>query len=186
MLKTVATCVMSAVDKTADICARAGEVVIVLIAIMMFYEVVARYIFLSPTGWTQDVAVTAQVWFTYFGMAYVLRHRELIRITAIIGRLGPGMRRLVEAFALVVIAAFCAVAVWYGSDIVADSIRLGRRQPTMLQMPNWISELPVVLGFALLFLQAVADLVRLPFRPAPEFAVDGSAENVFDDEEDRP
>lgn len=185
MLKAFANRVMSAVDRTADICARVGAVVVVVIAIMMFYEVVARYVFLKPTGWSQDVAVTAQVWFTYFGMAYVLRHRELIRITAVLGRLGPGWRRGLEAFALLVIAAFSAIAMWYGADIVADSIRLGRRQPTMLEMPNWVSELPVVLGFALLFLQALADLIRLPFRPAPEFAVDGSAEHVLE-EEKRP
>lgn len=185
MLKALACRVMSAVDRTADICARAGDVVVVLIAAMMFYEVVARYVFLAPTGWSQDIAVTAQVWFTYFGMAYVLRHRELIRITAVLGRLGPNMRRALEAFALLVIAAFSAIAVWYGADIVADSIKLGRRQPTMLEMPNWISEIPVVLGFLLLFVQALAELARLPFRPAPEFAIDGAAEHVLDAEEGR-
>ena len=185
MLRTFSNRVVSAVDRTADICARAGAVVLVLVAVMTFYEVVARYVFLSPTGWTQDVSVTAQVWFTYFGMAYVLRHRELIRITAILGRLGPTARRLLEAFALIVIIAFSAVAVVYGTETVADSIRLGRREPTMLELPNWISELPVVLGFLLLLLQAAADLVRLPFRPAPEFAVDGAAEHVID-EETRP
>lgn len=182
MLKSSVNCVMSAVDKTADICARAGEVVIVLIATMMFYEVVARYVFSAPTGWSQDVAVTAQVWFTYFGMAYVLRHRELIRITAVLGRLGPTMRRTLEGFSLLVIAAFSVIAVYYGIDIVLDSIKLGRRQPTMLEMPNWVSEIPVVLGFALLFIQSVAELVRLPFRPAPEFAIDGSAEHVVEPE----
>lgn len=127
---------------------------------MLFFEVVARYIFNAPTIWTQDVAVACQVWFTYMGMAYALRQRQLIRITAIVSLAGPTGRKVLEGFALLVIAAFSVVAVVYGWDVVADSIRLGRRQPTMLEMPNWIAELPVVLGFLLLGIQAVADLIR--------------------------
>lgn len=175
--------VLSAVDKTADFCARVGQVIVVLIAVMLFYEVVARYVFLAPTGWTQDVAVTGQVWLTYLGMAFVLRHRELIRITAVLSMFGPGVRKGLEGFSLIVIIAFSGIAVYYGSDIVADSIRLGRRQPTMLEMPNWISELPVIVGFALLGVQGLADLIRLPFRPAPEFSPGGATEPTL--EEDR-
>lgn len=177
--------VLSAVDWTADTCARAGQIMVVLIASLMFYEVVARYVFLAPTGWSQDIAVTAQVWFTYLGMAYVLRHREMIRITAILTLLGPGYRRGLEGFSLLVIIAFCVIAVTFGIDIVLDSIRLGRRQPTILEMPNWISEIPVVIGFFLLGVQAVAELVRLPFRPAPEFSPGGSSDHA-PDEDNRP
>lgn len=182
MLKTFANRVMSAVDWTADISARAGEILIVLIAAMMFYEVVARYVFSAPTGWTQDVAVTAQVWFTYMGMAYVLRHRELIRITAVLVKIGPIPRKVLEGFSLSVICAFCVIAIVYGTDTVLDSIRLGRRQPTMLEMPNWISEVPVIVGFFLLGLQGLAELIRLPFRPAPEFSFEGAAEHALSED----
>lgn len=150
-----------------------GDVLVVVITLMLFFEVVARYVFNAPTIWTQDVAVACQVWFTYLGMAYVLRQRQLIRITAVAALAGPTGRKVLEGFSLLVIAAFSAVAVVFGWDMVADSIQLGRRQPTMLEMPNWIAELPVVLGFLLLGIQAVADLIRLPFRPAPEFGSGG-------------
>ena len=176
---------LSAIDWTADACARAGQVMVVLIAAMLFYEVVARYVFLAPTGWAQDIAITAQVWFTYLGMAFVLRHREMIRITAVLSWLGPGGRKLMDAFSLIVIVAFSVMAVYYASSVVADSIRIGRRQPTMLEMPNWISELPVVIGFALLAVQGCAELVRLPFRPAPEFSPGGTGEPAVE-EESRP
>jgi TRAP-type C4-dicarboxylate transport system permease small subunit len=94
----------------------------------------------------------------------------MIRIAAFASMAGPRVRKLLEAFTLVVILAFSAMAVYYAWGIVADSIRLDRRQPTMLEMPNWITEIPVVIGFAFLGLQALADLVRLPFGPAPDFS----------------
>ena len=131
---------------------------------------------LVHTAWQKDA---------YLGMAFVLRHREMIRITAVPSWLGPRVRKLMDAFSLIVIVAFSVMAVYYASSVVADSIRIGRRQPTMLEMPNWISELPVVIGFALLAVQGCAELVRLPFRPAPEFSPGGTGEPAVE-EESRP
>lgn len=159
-------------DRITTVCSVIGTTLIVLIALMLFYEVVARYLFNAPTIWTQDVAVTCQVWFTYLCMNYALRQRQMIRIVAVASKFGPRGRKGLEAFSLLAILAFSIMATVYGIDIVADSIRLGRRQPTMLAMPTWITEVPVALGFALLALQAVADLIRLPFRPAPSFSAE--------------
>ncbi|WP_227369235.1 TRAP transporter small permease [Halomonas sp. M20] len=157
------------VDRLAELLARLGGLLVVIIALLLFGEVVARYVFHAPTIWTQDIAITLQVWFTYLGMAYVLRKRELIRITAIVALLGPRLRQLAEGFALVVILLFSLMATVYGWDVVSESIRSGRRQPTILELPNWVAELPVTVGFALLSLQSLAELIRLPFRPAPTF-----------------
>lgn len=173
--------VLALVDGVAWACARLGDVLLVLITVFLTYEVVARYVFFAPTKWTQDVSIVLQIWFAYLGMAFVLRQRQMIRITALLTMAGPALRRIAEGFSLAVIAAFCLVAVIYGWDIMMDSIRLGRRQPTMLEMPNWIGELPVIVGFALLFVQAVADLIRLPFRPAPEFSPAGEHGPAEDD-----
>lgn len=173
---------LSAVDRTADACAQVGQVMVVAIAAMLFYDVMARYVFLAPTGWAQDIAITGQVWFTYLCMAFVLRHREMIRITAVLSIIGPRARKLMEAFSLIVIIAFSAIAVFHGADVLAESIRIGRRQPTMLEMPNWVSELPVVIGFVLLAVQGIAELVRLPFRPSPTFTPGGAAEHAVEDE----
>lgn len=161
--------VWNAIDRVNHGSAIISDILVVAIAAMLFCEVIARYLFNMPTIWTQDVAVALQLWFTYLAMAYALRHREMIRITAIVSLLGPNGRRSVEAFSLLVVIAFSMMAVYYATDIMLESIRLGRRAPTMLEMPNWISELPVVIGFFLLAVQGLADLVRIPFRPAPEF-----------------
>ncbi|WP_420392335.1 TRAP transporter small permease [Acuticoccus sp.] len=175
---------LAAVDAVSGLAARVSDVLVVLIAIMLAYEVGARYLFLAPTKWTHDVSIVLQIWLTYLGMAFVLRQRDMIRITALIALLGPNGRRIIEAVSLVAILAFCVVAFLAAWDVVRDSLALGRRQPTMLAMPNWIGEVPVIVGFALLFLQALCDLVRLPFRPAPTFAP--PTELPDDEGRDRP
>ncbi len=161
------------VDWVAEACGQIGFVMVIAIGLMLTYEVIARYVFLAPTQWTQDIAVTLQIWFTYLGMALALKQRQMIRITAFLAIAPLWMRYLMETLALVVIAAFSAVATVNGFDMFMDSIQMGRRQPTMLALPNWIAEIPIVIGFGLLFIQACADLIRLPFGPAPSFSLTG-------------
>jgi len=161
------------VDRLSIVFGRIGDVLLVAIAVMLTYEVIARYVFLAPTEWTQDVAVTLQIWFTYLGMALVLRQRQMIRISAFLSIAGPRIRYVLEGVALVVIGSFSLIALFKGYDMMMDSIALGRRQPTMMALPNWIAELPIVVGFALLFVQSLTDLVRLPFGPPPTFSAGG-------------
>lgn len=161
------------VDGLSALCGRVGDLMLMAIAAMLTYEVVARYVFLAPTEWTQDVAVTMQIWFTYLGMALVLRNRQMIRISAFLAIAPAKARYVLEGVALLVIGAFAVVATVKGYDMLMDSIRLDRRQPTMMALPNWIAELPLVIGFALLFLQSLVDLIRLPFGPAPSFSAGG-------------
>ncbi len=103
-------------------------------------------------------------------MGYCLRDGHMIRITAVIGQLPPAGRKAAEALSLVAILGFSIFVLWVATGSMLDSIAFGRRQPSMLRMPTWIAELPIILGFAILALQALADLIRLPGRPAPDFA----------------
>lgn len=161
------------VDRVADACGQIGNVMVISIAIMLTYEVGARYLFTAPTQWTQDVSVTLQIWFTYLGMALALKQRQMIRITALLAIAPSWVRYLMEGLALLIIGVFSAVAMVKGYDMLINSIELGRRQPTMLALPNWVAEIPIVIGFALLLLQSIADLIRLPFGPAPSFSPGG-------------
>jgi TRAP-type C4-dicarboxylate transport system permease small subunit len=155
-------------DALSDLCGRFAAWVFVAIGAMITYEVVMRYLFNAPTIWAEELSRFAQIWATYLAAAYVLRHRQLIRINMLTRRLGPRGRRLAEAFSLVWIALFSAVAIWYGADIALESIRVGRASSTMLGVPRWMTEFAVPAGFALLLLQALVELLKLKAGPPPE------------------
>lgn len=153
------------VDWVALQAARLGMVMLALVAAFLFFEVAARYLFRAPTIWTQDVSITLQIWLTFLGMAYVLRRREMIRITVVTERLGPTANRVLDIFGLLVVTGFSILAVRETTRIALESIAVGRRQPTMLEMPNWINEFGLVVGFSLLLVQAIAELVRSAIGP---------------------
>lgn len=157
-------------DRLSGACGVLGIAMIVFVMCALTYEAVARYFFHAPTHWTQDISVTLQIWFGYLAMALVLRDRKMIRITAILAIAPRWMKTAFEALALLIILAFSIIAIAKGYSVLADSIRLGRREPTVLALPNWISELPVVIGFALLALQSLAEMLRLLVDGPPAYS----------------
>lgn len=165
--------ILRIIDRIANWCSTIGVYMLIFVTLALSYEAIARYAFHAPTKWTQDISTTLQIWFTYLGMALVLREGKMIRITALLTIAPRWLNYILEFLALSIIFSFSLVAIYKGWDMFTDSVRLGRKQPTMLALPNWISELPIVIGFTLLALQSLAELIRLPFRGPPKFTIDG-------------
>ncbi len=149
------------IDRLSEFCGRVSAVIFFVIGGMITYEVIARYVFNAPTIWVEELSRFVQIWATYLGAAYVLRHRHLIAIDLVTGRLGRRGRLASEAIGLLFIAGFCLISIVYGVGIVVESVRLGRATATMLSVPQWMTESAIPLGMGLLLLQCLAELVRL-------------------------
>lgn len=150
-----------AIDRLSRACALLAAWMFVAVGAMVTFEVAARYLFNAPTIWSEEMSRFFQIWAVYLGAAHVLRHGDLIRITVVRDRLPAPLARAADAFALIAIAVFSAIAVVYGIDIVADTVRLNRHSDSMLSLPLWWSEIAIPIGFALLFAQALAGLAAL-------------------------
>src|SRR6185503_18577743 len=75
-------------------------------------QIVFRYFFNLPTGWTTELTVTTWLWLVPWGAAFVLRESEEIRIdlvTSIVGRRGRIGTAIVASVAL--LALYC-LAFW--------------------------------------------------------------------------
>ena len=148
------------IDTISELCARLAAWLFFFIGGIIVFEVVARYVFLSPTIWGEEMSRFLQIWATYLAAAYVLHTRKLIAIDVVVNKAPPGLQKVLESCALMVIMIFCLVACIYGIEIVIDSIRVGRATSTMLAVPTWMTEIAIPVGFGLMFLQALAELFR--------------------------
>ncbi|MEM6487668.1 MAG: TRAP transporter small permease [Pseudomonadota bacterium] len=151
---------MAVFDTLIRALAWAGAALFALAGAMLFYEVVARYFFNAPTIWAAELSQLALIWGTLVAMPWCLAARRHIAVDALAVLLPDGLRRGTEAAAMLAVAAFAAIVTWYGGDIFADSFVRGRTTGSMLDLPTWLAELPVPLGFALLFVQALVETRR--------------------------
>lgn len=124
---------------------------------MLSWEVAARYFFTRPTIWAAELSQLCLIWGTLMAMAWCLRERRHIRITALTGLMREGGQRLAEAGAMLAVAGFAVVVTWKGWEIFWDSFSRGRTSGTMLDLPAALSEAAVPAGFALLAVQALIE-----------------------------
>ncbi|MEK9708870.1 MAG: TRAP transporter small permease [Alphaproteobacteria bacterium] len=55
-------------------------ILVMVMASMVFFQVVMRYLFSMPTSWSDDIAIYARLWSVYVSVAWAVRERAHIRV----------------------------------------------------------------------------------------------------------
>ncbi|WP_205738053.1 TRAP transporter small permease [Granulosicoccus antarcticus] len=131
---------------------------------MLTYEVIARYFFTKPTSWAAELSQMCLIWGALLAMASLLSKRQHIQVDAVVQLLPGHVVRWVDMLVLMVVGIFSGVVTWYGFEIFYDSFIRGRTTGSMLNIPIWIVELAVPVGFFMLTLQCVYEIKRTLFR----------------------
>ncbi len=131
------------------------------IGMIVTYEVFVRYLFDSPTIWVDEVSSITQIWATYIGIAFALKHKDMIVIDIAFKDHNSLIRKILETFSLLVIICFSIITVYYGFEIWLDSTLKGHRTDTFLSLPKWFTQASIWIGFLILFFQAIAEIVKV-------------------------
>ena len=98
---------------------RAAEAVAALLLATIFVafivQIVFRYVFNLPVGWTSELSVAAWLWLVLWGAAFVLKEEDEIRFDALSSRLGRRGRiaaGVVGALAMVVLFGLSLKPSW--------------------------------------------------------------------------
>lgn len=86
-----------------------------VIFVAFILQIVLRYVFDWPVGWTAEISLVAWLWFVLWGAAFVLKDEEEIRIDLLDTTFGPRVRRIARAIgsiAIVVLFGMALPATW--------------------------------------------------------------------------
>ena len=120
-----------------------------------------RYVFTAPTIWVDETVRIMQIWATFLGSAFALKHRQMIVIDVAFRDPHTISRKTVETFALLVILMFCAVATWYGFELWLKATLRGHTTDSFLGTPKWLTHASIWIGFGLLAVQGLAEIVKV-------------------------
>ncbi len=121
--------------------------------ILLFIEVVLRYIFHSPTTWSQEVAIYIFTWTMFAGAAYTLSVGKHIHIDILLSRLPQKPQKVIEAFTGLLGFLFCSYVTYQAWNFVTLAIQMKKLSATTLRIPVWTIEASVLVGFLLLSIQ---------------------------------
>jgi TRAP-type C4-dicarboxylate transport system permease small subunit len=93
---------------------RRAENVSALLLLAMFLcfilQIVARYVFNYPLGWTDEVSVLCWIWCTLWGAVFVLRERDEVRFDIIYSAVSARTRRVFTIITGIAAIALFAIA----------------------------------------------------------------------------
>lgn len=106
------TRVMKALHRFAEAVA-AGLLAIIFVAFLV--QIVMRYAFNAPVGWTTELSLAAWLWLVLWGAAFVLKDDEEIRIDLLTARASYRTRRVIGgivALAIIVLFGMSLPGAW--------------------------------------------------------------------------
>lgn len=152
---------MSLITRLSLLAGLIGALLMAATGAMLTYEVVARYFFIKPTIWAAELSQLCLIWGCLLAMAQVLTLRRHITVNALTALLPRGAQIACAAVSLILVIVVSGIIGYWGWDIFYDSFVRGRTTGSLLNMPVWVVELAVPVGFALLALQAIVELAGL-------------------------
>ena len=143
---------------------RIGEVLLVLflsvLTVVVFLQVLFRYVFHLPLFWTEETARYCLVWASMLGAGYALRHGQHIAVTIIVDRLPVVLHRATMRLAQIAVLGIIVVILWGGIELV--SITRNQISPA-LRIPMSYPYLAMPIGALFMLVHQLA----LLFEPVP-------------------
>ncbi|KUO51827.1 MAG: hypothetical protein APF76_02750 [Desulfitibacter sp. BRH_c19] len=128
--------------------------------IVLFVNVVLRYVFKNSTTWAEEAIRYAIVWVTFFGGSLCARKRMHVGIDIFVQMAPPLAKKILMACAQLSAALFTALITYFGIVSTQLVIETAQKSPAML-MPMWIVYIAMPLGSALMTIRFVATAIAI-------------------------
>ena len=129
---------------------------------VVFYEVIARYFFKSPTSWSVEAAGYLMVAAVMLGLAYASSQGKHVRVDLLVSRFSKRKQLIFELFSFTLTLILFSLITWKAGEYAWLTFQQGTKSSGVMEFPLFPSKLMVPLGSFLLCLQ----LVLLIFRRA--------------------
>ncbi len=142
---------------------RVGEFVAywaVISVFVYYYEVMARFLFNSPTNWVHESM------FLMFGMQYMLsgayayREDQHVRVDVLYSRFSPRGKAIADIVTSVFFFIFTLTMLYTGGRFALDAINNAETSFTEWGIQYWPVKLTIPIGAALIVLQGISKLIR--------------------------
>lgn len=117
----------SALNKILNVLAGGSLTVMVLLTT---YQVITRYVFSSPSTWSEELVGYLFAWSTLFGATIVSGERGHMNIPILVDRLNPAGKKALNIFAELIAFAFSATILVFGG-IQVSKLAMGQQTSSL-------------------------------------------------------
>jgi TRAP-type C4-dicarboxylate transport system permease small subunit len=132
-----------------------GVICVVTMMVLTTADVVARYVFNSPTMWADEMASYLLIAIVFLGLAQNLRADGHIRIDVVTNHVPQGARRMLEVFAFAIAILFSIILIAGTWTRFYNFWMRNTLSDSPLMTPMWVAMVPVVIGAVVLGIVSV-------------------------------
>jgi TRAP-type mannitol/chloroaromatic compound transport system permease small subunit len=132
----------------------------VISVFVYYYEVMARFLFNSPTNWVHESM------FLMYGMqymisgAYAYREDQHVRVDVVYAKLSPRGKAIADIVSSAFFFIFTLTMLWTGGRFALDAVHNAETSFTEWGIQYWPVKLTIPIGAALIVLQGVSKLIK--------------------------
>lgn len=145
-----------------------GALCVALICALMIWQSVGRLMGVS-TGAINDIVAWLCAASGFFTMAHAFKHGDFVRVTLLMEKLQPGLRRTLELGSLAIATVAVGYLAWWACSFTYDSWRFKELAQGLLPLPIWIPQSSFALGSILLWLAVVDEFVIVARGGVPTY-----------------
>ena len=145
----------AAVSKVSLVLAVIGLIGVIL---CVQWQVIGRYVFNDTPTWAEALALLLVLFVTAFGLGVGVRDAGHIGLESMVSLLPEVWQRRIELLIHVLVGTFGALMIWGGWLWMAA--KWGEKKP-MLEVPDGIDYLPVVIAGALILLFSIEHFIAI-------------------------
>jgi len=133
-------------------------IILLVMAILAFINVIARYIFLASMPWVEELNRLGLVILTYVGAAVALKNHSHLGLSIVTERLSPKWQKIVAVIGCAVGVFVCYIGIKYGFRMVASEYKNNVLTQGM-QWPEYLYGMWLPIGCIILAIRFVQDAV---------------------------
>ncbi|MFW2542235.1 TRAP transporter small permease [Primorskyibacter sp. 2E107] len=149
---------VNALSTLAGWCAAGMIVAAVAITCQMIW---VRFVLNGSTVWQTEAVIYLVIAATLIGLSYVQRLRGHVNVDLVPLALPHRLRKAMATLTLGLSIVIVAIMLFYGYDYWHFAWERGWKSDTVWGVRLWIPYLSIPVGFALLLLQLIADLIAM-------------------------
>lgn len=131
-----------------------------VMVILIFSQVVGRYLLQSAPSWTEEVARYIHVFQVWVGAGYAVKLGEHIRVSAFINMFRGKARKILEMLAIFIWFILALFLAYLGTKLVFSTFGHGQVSPA-IQLPFWIPFLAIPLGGLSMAIRLIQQLKKV-------------------------
>ncbi len=138
------------------------SILLVSMTVLVFAEVVARFVFNHGIMWAQELTLIINSWMVLVGASYCIREKAHIGIDFVVDKLNGTAAKVAALIALMACLLYAGVYLYGAINYVWEDYQIGIELDD-LPIQTWIPASVLVVGFALIafrFIEAFWQVLR--------------------------